>query len=77
MIAHAPLYRRGAPLPRLRELRTFRLLTQDALAREAGICRATLARIERTGFPAELRTIRKLAAALGVEADELMRGPGE
>jgi transcriptional regulator with XRE-family HTH domain len=58
-------------LTRLKAIRERKALTQEELAAKAGINRVTLARIE-TGaepFPA---TIRKLAAALGVQPADLM-----
>jgi transcriptional regulator with XRE-family HTH domain len=57
---------RGTPLPRLRAVRIARLLTQQELARAAGVGFTTINRLERGDAPAELRTVRKLAAALGV-----------
>jgi transcriptional regulator with XRE-family HTH domain len=57
---------RGTPLPRLRAVRIARLLTQQELARAAGVGFTTVNRLERGARPAELRTVRKLAAALGV-----------
>jgi transcriptional regulator with XRE-family HTH domain len=58
---------RGTPLPRLRKVRIARLLTQMELAAAAGVSFTTINRLERGDLPAELRTVRKLAAALGVE----------
>ena len=63
---------RGSPLPNLRRLRIARLMTQEALATASGISRNTIARIENDAKPAELSTVGKLAAALGVEASTLM-----
>ncbi len=59
------------PVPRLRAWRDTRLLTQQELAVKAGTSIATIARIER-GEPANVRTIRALAAALDVSLDELI-----
>ena len=59
------------PLPSLRRTRLRRLMSQADLAEQADVTEATLSRIEN-GYPARLSTIRKLAAALSVEADELM-----
>ena len=58
---------RGTPLPRLRAVRIARLLTQRELAAASGVSFTTVNRLERGDVPAELRTVRKLAAALGVE----------
>ncbi len=60
-------------MERLRELRKLRALSQDELARAAGIGRATLSRIERGETGAHGRTLRKLAGALGVCVEELVR----
>ncbi len=67
---------RGAVLPRLRAVRIAKLMTQKQLADAAGISENTVNRIERQGMPAELRTVQKLAQALGVEPAELMREEG-
>jgi transcriptional regulator with XRE-family HTH domain len=48
-------------------VRIARLLTQQELARSAGVGFTTINRLERGDTPAELRTVRKLATALGVE----------
>lgn len=56
----------------MRAVRLGKLLTQEALAEAADVSRNTIARIENDGKPAELRTIKALADALGVEAAELM-----
>lgn len=66
----------GAPpaylLPNLGAIRLRRAFSQDALSKEARVGRITISRIE-SGHPARIGTIRKLAAALGVEPHELMR----
>lgn len=58
-------------LPRLKEYRQRALLTQAELAAKSGVAEVTIARIE-TGHGARFSTIRKLAAALNVEAEQLM-----
>ncbi len=60
---------------RLRELRKEKLLTQEELAKKAGLNPNSIVRIER-GSVAEPRfsTIRKLAAALEVDPQELVKG---
>jgi transcriptional regulator with XRE-family HTH domain len=63
-------------VPRLQTLRIARLLTQQQLAEAAGVSPHTIVRLEREGARAELRTIARLATALGVTAAELM-GHGE
>ena len=60
---------------RLRRWRQRRLLTQEELAEKAGVGVATIARIE-AGQGARLSTLRKLAQALDVTADELL-GEGD
>ena len=62
-----------AKLKRLREERVF---SQRELARLAGLTHQTVWRIEN-GYPkARPSTIRKLAAALGVEPRELTKREG-
>jgi transcriptional regulator with XRE-family HTH domain len=58
-------------LPRLRYVRERTLMTRRALAAASGVSTNTIHRAEH-GLPVELRTIRKLADALGVEPTELM-----
>jgi transcriptional regulator with XRE-family HTH domain len=60
---------------RLKEWRQRRLLTQDDLAKKSGVGSATIARIE-AGQGARLSTLRKLAEALEITADQLL-GEGE
>lgn len=52
-------------------IRERKALTQEELARKAGINRVTLARIEAGAEPYP-PTTRKLADALGVEPSDLM-----
>ena len=56
---------------RLREWRQRRLLSQEELAKLAGIGVTTIVRIEG-GMGARLSTLRKLAGALDVTADQLI-----
>lgn len=65
---------RGVMLPRLRDVRQRKLVTQAELARRSGVAVSTLSRLEQGHGPAELATIQRLADALGVEPDALM-GP--
>lgn len=60
-------------MQKLRDLREDRVLSQRELARMASLAYGTVWRIEN-GFP-DVRpsTIRKLAAALGVEPRELKK----
>ena len=62
----------------LRTARLARFLSQQDLADRAGTTEATVNRLEQDRQRARLSTIRKLAAALGVEPAELMvAGEGE
>jgi len=58
--------------PRLRVLRERAALSQEDLAKKAGVARATIADLEANKRPARPSTRRKLAEALGVEPAELM-----
>ena len=57
---------------RLKEWRERRLLTQRELAELVGMTVGTINRIERGVHRPRLGTVRKLAEALGVTADELV-----
>jgi transcriptional regulator with XRE-family HTH domain len=56
---------------RLREWRLRRLLTQEELAEKAGVGVTTIVRIE-AGQGARISTLRKLAQALDITAEQLM-----
>jgi transcriptional regulator with XRE-family HTH domain len=56
---------------RLRELRDRAALSQEDLAKKAGVSRATIADLEADKRPARPSTRRKLAEALGVSPQEL------
>lgn len=58
-------------VPSLRCLRQRRLFTQAELAKKAGVGLSTVIRLER-GEPGRISSIRKLATALDVTADELL-----
>jgi len=58
---------------RLRELRRRRVLTLEELAEKAGVSRNTIWRLEHGVMGAQPRTIRKLAKALNVEPEELVK----
>ena len=62
------------PLPRLRAVRIRRLMSQEDLAKASGVGEVTISRIENGQQDARLSTIRKLAHALDVPAEELMQG---
>lgn len=57
---------------RLRFLRDQRGLTQDELAELAGLSRDGISRLERGTRSPQLKTIKKLAQALGVDPEELL-----
>ena len=65
---------RSTPLPSLRGLRQSRGLTQRELAHLAGVSRGSIHRLENGQRGAYPVTVRKLAAALGVLPEELVRG---
>jgi transcriptional regulator with XRE-family HTH domain len=58
---------------RLRELRRRRVLTLEELAEKASVGRNTIWRLEHGVMGAQPRTIRKLAKALDVEPEELVK----
>jgi transcriptional regulator with XRE-family HTH domain len=60
-------------MARLRELRRRRVLTLEELAERAGVGRNTIWRLEHGVMGAQPRTIRKLARALNVEPEELVK----
>ena len=68
MLAVASLPR----LPRLRVIRVEKALSQQELAKSAGVSRVTIVRLERGDVDARYATVRKVAAALGVQPGELM-----
>ncbi len=53
-----------------------RVLTLEELAEKADVGRNTIWRLEHDVMGAQPRTIRKLAAALGVEPEDLVRVGG-
>ncbi|MDP8952297.1 MAG: helix-turn-helix domain-containing protein [Actinomycetota bacterium] len=59
-------------LGRLRELRDRAMLSQEELARRAGVSRATVADLEAGKRSAQAATGRKLAEALGVSPGDLL-----
>jgi len=60
-------------MSRLRELRRRRVLSLEELAEKAGVGRNTIWRLEHGVMGAQPRTIRKLAKALDVEPEELVK----
>jgi transcriptional regulator with XRE-family HTH domain len=63
-------------MAKLRELRRRRVLTLEELAEKAGVGRNTVWRLEHGVMGAQPRTIRKLAKALNVEPEELVKTEG-
>ena len=58
---------------RLKALRHVRGMSQEELADQSGVGRATISRIERGLSGAQGRTLRRLAVAFGVNVEELVR----
>ncbi len=58
---------------KLRELRQRRVLTLHELEERSGVSYNTIWRLENGKTGAQPRTIRKLAAALGIDPEELIR----
>jgi len=65
---------RSTPLPNLSTHRRRRGLTQRRLGRLAGVAHTTVQRLESLERGAYPQTLRKLAVALGVEAEVLVGG---
>ena len=63
---------RGRLAMRLRQLRKVKELTQEDLARKAGVTLGYIARLETGRHDPKLSTLRKLAKALGVSVAELL-----
>src|ERR671933_647536 len=59
----------------LERLRLRAALSQIELAKKAGVTPAAVNRIERNRVEPQMRTVRKLAKALGVEPHVLIEGP--
>jgi transcriptional regulator with XRE-family HTH domain len=59
----------------LRRLRHAKGLSQDTLAYDAEVSRSYLSQLEKGAFFASLRIVGRLADALDVEPDELLRMP--
>lgn len=63
--------------PRMRERRTALGLSQEAVAREAGVSLNLVSKLERgVVTDPHYSTLVGLAGALGVAVDELVREPG-
>jgi transcriptional regulator with XRE-family HTH domain len=61
----------------LKRLRRARGMNQEDLERESGVARATISALETGKREAQPRTIRRLAEALGVKPEELMKGEND
>lgn len=62
------------PLPRLKEHRERRGLTQEELAKLADVSRPTIARLETTSSRAKIETAKRLAKVLRVKPEDLAGG---
>jgi transcriptional regulator with XRE-family HTH domain len=62
---------------KLKELRRRKVLTLHELGECAGVAYNTVWRLENGKTGAQPRTVRKLAKALGVEPEELVRVSGD
>jgi transcriptional regulator with XRE-family HTH domain len=58
-------------IPHLAEWRIYRRLTQGQLAEKVGIHRTSIAALE-AGNTARIKTVDKLAEALGITVDQLL-----
>lgn len=56
----------------VRDLRNEKLLTQEELAKRAGVSQSLVARIEGGELCPSIKTLQKVADALGVEISRLM-----
>jgi transcriptional regulator with XRE-family HTH domain len=64
----------------IRELRQRKLLSQRELAEKAGVSETTIVKLELGVTKPQPRTLRKIAEALGLSAEEmadLVAGPGK
>lgn len=62
---------------RIRALREALELSQDQLAERAGLSRTQVSNLERGVHEPGSQTIRRLAAALGVQPGDLLNQPAE
>ena len=60
-------------MAKLRELRRRRVLTLHELEERSGVSYNTIWRLENGRTGAQPRTIRKLAAALGIDPEQLVK----
>ena len=71
----------GALMPqidgeKLRTIREKRFLSHRELAQRAGVSPTTVLNLEKEQTESQRRTVRKIAAALGVEPAELVKEGG-
>lgn len=66
----------GVALAALRQYREYAALTQGGLAELAGVSRATISDAEQ-GEHISMRNLRKIATALGVAPEVLIKQPGQ
>ncbi len=62
---------------KLRQIRERMFVTQAELAERTGITEATISRIENRQHEPRISTVRKLAAGLGLQPDDLVDWGGE
>jgi transcriptional regulator with XRE-family HTH domain len=62
---------------KLRELRRRRMLSLRELGERSGVAFDNINKLENERRRAQPRTLRKLADALGVEPEELIKGYGD
>jgi transcriptional regulator with XRE-family HTH domain len=68
---------RSTPLPALATHRRQRSLTQRQLGELAGVAHTTVQQLESLSRGAYPQTIQKLASALGLEPEDLVKGTQE
>ena len=61
---------------RIKALRKKRDMSQEQLAAKANVTHATVSRLECGKHEGTMRTLRKLADALGVEVEDVIGSPG-
>ena len=66
---------RGIALPHLIAWRKKRLMTQRDLAAVSGVSQSSITQLETGEHTARVATVRKLAEALNVTTDDLLRDP--
>ena len=67
--------RKGRRLPGLKTVREEKFVTQAELAEAAGVTQRSVSALETGDRGAYTSTIRKIAAALGVELSVLVKAP--